>query len=163
MTNPLRKYKILTFTFLILAALGILIFRSYRYDWNPHYIDNKQVTIDKKLFSPDSSIAVVNYTLDVGARGTRPYKSLLRKNDYDNDLTTYTLPPELIVLKWVDNHKLNAIYDPNEIFRLGGMYTQLDFTKDTIIINDVFVIIKRRIKENRDSVFHENFGKYDEK
>jgi hypothetical protein len=159
----LKKLRKLTFSSLILVTLAILIFRSCRYAWNPHYMSNSEVSFDKKLFSPDSSIAVVNYTVDVGASGTRSYKSLLRKNDYDNDLTTYTLPPELVVLKWVDNNTLNAIYDPNEIFRLGGMQTELDFTKDTIIINDIFIVIKQRIKENRDSVFHQNFGRYNEK
>ncbi|RZJ18390.1 MAG: hypothetical protein EON51_17390 [Acinetobacter sp.] len=161
--KPLRKYKALTITLLTLVFLGILVFRSCRYDWNPHYLNNSEVAIDKKLFSPDSSVAVVNYTLDVGTRGTRTYKSLLREKDYDNELTRYTLPPELVVLKWIDNTTLAVKYDPNEIFRLGGQYTALDFTKDTIVVNEIFVVIKHRIKENRDSVFHENFGKYNKK
>jgi hypothetical protein len=159
----LRKYRTITITFLTLAFLGILILRSCRYDWNPHYVNNKAVRIYEKLFSPDSSIAVVSYSLDVGARGIRTYKSLLRIKDYDDELTQYTLPPELVVLKWVDNKRLDVKYDPNEIFRLGGQYTELDFTKDTIVVNEISVIIKQRVKENRDSVFHQNFGKYNKK
>lgn len=156
----MTKYRTITITFLTLAFLGIIIFRSCRYDWNAHYVDNKAVRIYEKLFSPDSSIAVVNYSLDVGARGIRTYKSLLREKDYDDELTQYMLPPELVVLKWVDNKRLDVKYDPNEVFRLGGQYTEFDFTKDTIVVNDIFVIIKQRVKENRDSVFHQNFGKY---
>lgn len=156
----MTKYRTITITFLTLAFLGIIIFRSCRYDWNPHYINNKAVQINEKLFSPDSSIAVVNYSLDVGARGIRNYKSLLREKNYDGELTQYTLPPELVVLKWVDNKRLNVKYDPNEVFRLGGQHTELDFTKDTIVVNDIFVIIKQRVKENCDSVFHRDLGKY---
>jgi len=139
---------------------GILIFRSCRYDWNPHYLNNSEVRIDGTLFSPDSSVAVVSYILDVGARGTRNYKSLLRKKDYDDELSQYTLPPELVVLKWVDNTRLDVKYDPNDIFRSGGQYTELDFTKDTLMVNEIFVVIKQRVKQNRDSVFYQNFGKY---
>ena len=142
----------------MLLILGILVFRSCRYDWNPHYIGNNEVRVYKKIFSPDSSIAVVNYSLDVGVRGFRTYKSLLREKDYDEELTQYTLPPQLVVLKWVDNKSLDVKYDPNEVFRLGGQYTELDFAKDTLVINGIFVIIKQRIKENRDSVYYRNFG-----
>jgi len=156
----MQKYKPLVFTLLISATLGVLVFRSCRYDWNPHYIGNKDVTIEKKLYSPDRSMAVVYYTLDVGARGTRSYKSLLAKDDYDHNLMTFNLPPEIVVLNWVDNKTLNVRYDPNEILNLGGTYTEIDFTKDSIVINGVSLIITQRIKENRDSVFHENFGKY---
>ena len=159
----MKKYRTFTFTLLILFAIGILIFRSCRYDWNPHYLGNSEVTIGKKLCSPDSSEAVANYSLHVGARGIRFYKSLLRKKDYSNDFTKYALPPEIVVLNWVDNRILNVKYDPNEILRLGEMHTELNFNKDTIVINDVSVIIKQRIKENSDSVFHQNFGKYYEK
>lgn len=156
----MTKYRTVTISFLTLAFLGIIIYRSCRYDWNAHYVNSKAVRIYEKLFSPDSSIAVVNYSLDVGARGIRTYKSLLREKDYDDELTQYTLPPELVVLKWVDNKRLDVRYDPNEVFRSGGQNTEFDFTKDTIVVNDIFVIIKQRVKENRDSVFHQNFGKY---
>lgn len=128
-TTPMMKYRKLAITFLILLAFGILIFRSFRYDWNPHYIDNNEVAIGKKLFSPDISIAVVYYTLDVGTRGIRPYKSLLRKKDYGYDMTKYSLPPQLVVLKWVDNRTLNVKYDPNEKIRIGGGLQNLTLHK----------------------------------
>jgi hypothetical protein len=149
------KYRPLIFILLISLTLGTLIFRSCRYDWSPHYINNKDVAISEKLYSPDRSIAVVYYILDVGARGTRLYKSLLTESNYDDELMTYNLPPEIIVLKWVDNKTINVRYDPNEIFRLGGTYSEMDYTKDTIIVNGVSLIIKERIKENRDSVFRD--------
>ncbi|WP_207531606.1 hypothetical protein [Desertivirga arenae] len=156
----MSKYSPLILILLISGILGTLIFRSCRYDWNPHYIGNKDVTVDRKLYSPDRKIAVVYYTLDVGVRGTRSYKSLLADDDYDNDLIRYTLPPEIVVLNWAGNRTLNVRYDPNEIFRLGGSYTEIDFSKDTIVINGVSLINKKRINENRDSVFYENSGKY---
>ena len=135
-------------TLLILATLGILIFRGCRYDWSPHYIDNNAVTMNERLFSPDSSVAVVYYTLDVGARGDRLYKSILRADDYDDELTKYNLPPEIVVVNWQDNQTLKVTYDPNEIYRLGGTHTDLDLTKDTIIVNGIkLVVTERKPKE----------------
>ncbi|WP_210490151.1 hypothetical protein [Rufibacter aurantiacus] len=159
-SNSVAKHKTSLITFLILMTLGTLIFRACRYYWSPHYIGNRAVEIDGKLYSPDSTAAVVFYTLDVGARGTRSYKSLLKEKDYDDELTAYNLPPEIVVEKWVDNKTLNVKYDPNEIYRLGGTHTDLDLTKDTVVVNDVFLVIKQRVKVNRDSVLHQNFGRY---
>lgn len=132
---------------LILSTLGLLVFKGCRYDWSPHYIDNSAVTIENKLYSPDSSIAVVYYTLDVGGRGIREYKSLLREKDYDNDLTIYNLPPEITVVKWLDNKTLNVRYDPSEIYRLGATASELDITKDTIIVNGVNLVMSERIQK----------------
>jgi hypothetical protein len=143
----MKKYRALILTLLILTTLGFLTFRSCRYDWSPHYIGNNALTINEKLFSPDSSVAVVYYTLDVGVRGDRLYKSLLRESDYDDELNKYILPPEIVVVNWVDNQTLNVKYDPNEIYRLGASYTDLDLTKDIILINGVKLIVIERISK----------------
>ncbi|WP_186756549.1 hypothetical protein [Echinicola salinicaeni] len=143
------KIKTFVFTALILMILGVLITRGCRFDWNPHYLDNNAIKINKKLYSPDSSIAVVYYTLDVGARGYRQYKSILREEDYDDELTTFNVPPEMVVVNWVDNHNLKVVYDLNEIYGLGGIHTDLDLTKDTIIINGIKLIVaERKTKES---------------
>ena len=106
------------------------------------------MTMNDRLFSPDSSVAVVYYTLDVGARGDRIYKSILRADDYDDELTTYNLPPEIVVVNWQDNQTLKVTYDPNEIYRLGGTHSDLDLTKDTIIVNGIkLVVTERKPKE----------------
>ncbi|MGY6741660.1 MAG: hypothetical protein ACXIUQ_02915 [Cecembia sp.] len=141
------KHRTLILTILIITTLGILTFRGCRYDWSPHYLDNNAVIINEKLFSPDSSASVVYYTLDVGARGNRLYKSLLKEIDYDGELKKHNLPPEIVVINWEDNGTLNVIYDPNEIYRLGALYSKLDLTKDTIYINGIKLIVRERISK----------------
>lgn len=138
-----KKNRALILALLILSIFGIIIFKGCRYDWSPHYIDNDAVTINEKLFSPDSSVTVVFHTLDVGARGDKLYKSLLRSNDYGGKLTTYNLPPEIVIVNWEDNQTLKVTYDPNEI-RLGGTHTNLDLTKDTINVNGINLIVTER-------------------
>ena len=143
------KQRSLIIAITIITILGILAFKGCRHDWSPHYLKNNAVTINEKLFSPDSSAAVVYYTLDVGARGDRLYKSLLREEDYDGKLTTFNLPPEIVVSNWVDNQTLNVKYDQNEIYRLGSVYSDLDLTKDTLIINGIKLIVtERKSKED---------------
>lgn len=111
----MRKYRILILTILILITVSILSYKSCRIFLNPHYIDNSALTINEKLNFPDSSIAVVYYTLDVGGRGDRLYKSLLRHEDYKNDISIFNLPPQVVVLRWLDNETLLVKHDTNEI------------------------------------------------
>jgi hypothetical protein len=59
----------------------------------------------------------------------------------------YNLPPELVVVKWVNNKMLAVKYDPNESLRLGGLVTDLDLTKDSLTRNGITLIVKERIKK----------------
>jgi hypothetical protein len=136
----------------ILAALLIAFFLSYKrikHFASPHYLDNEAVNIEHKLYSPDSSVAIVYYTLDVGARGIRDYKAVVRQSDYNDDLMTHNLPPELVVIKWIDNKTIEVKYDPNEPLRLGGLATDLDLERDTLTRNGVTFLVRERMeKEN---------------
>ena len=63
------------------------------------------------------------------------------------------LPPQLVVLGWTKNNTLSVQYNPNMALALGGGLTDLDLKKDTLERNGILIIIKERIRENRDSVF----------
>jgi hypothetical protein len=143
-----KTYKYL----FIIAALLIAFFLSYKrikHFVSPHYLDNEAVNIEHKLYSPDSAVAIVYYTLDVGARGIRDYKAVLRQSDYNDDLMINNLPPELVVIMWIDNKTLAVNYDPNEPLRLGGLSTDLDLKRDTLTRNGVTILVKERVeKEN---------------
>ncbi|MBA9079880.1 hypothetical protein [Rufibacter quisquiliarum] len=129
---------------LILVALSMGIWKSCRYDWNPHYFNNNAVQLDSLLYSPDSSKAVVYYTLDVGARGLRQYQTLLRKADFEDELTRFSLPPELIIQKWRSNDTLEVIYDQYEGYSKGGQITDLPLEKDTLTRNGATILIQER-------------------
>lgn len=141
----MRKYRPLILTIFILTILIILTYKSCRNFLTPHYVDNRAVTINEKLYSPDSSVFVLYYTLDVGAVGTRDYKSVLRQKDLTNDLSLYTLPPQIIVLKWLDNETLLVKHDTNEIYRVGANASDLELNRDTIPVNDIKLIVTERV------------------
>ncbi len=130
---------------LIIAGLGVGVWKSCKHDLNPHYLDNDAVQLDSLLYSPDSSKAVVYYTLDVGARGLRQYQTLLRKGDFDDKLTRFSLPPELVIQKWRSNDTLEVIYDEYEAYAKGGQITDLPLEKDTLERNGVSILLKERV------------------
>lgn len=123
----------------------ILTYKSCKYFWNPHYLDNKSVFIKNKLFSPDSTFAVIYYTLYAGVAGPRSYKSISKPNE--NYVYPNLLPEQIIVLGWHDEKTLFVKYDPNEPIRLGGGSTDLDLTRDTLKLNGVTVVIKERVQK----------------
>ena len=129
---------------LIIAVLGVGVWKSCRYDWNPHYLENDAVQLDSLLYSPDSSKAVVYYTLDVGARGLRQYQTLLRIADFEDQLTRFSLPPELVVQKWRSSDTLEVIYDEYEGYSKGGQITDLPLEKDTLALNGATILIQDR-------------------
>ena len=153
------KSKIL----LIISILTIIVifpYKSFHHFINPHYLDNIGVTIDDELFSSDSSSSVLYYTLDIGARGTASYQTIISNKNYGDNLMKYNLPPQLIILGWTSDNKLLVEYNPNMAFHTGGGLTDLNLKKDTLERNGVEIIIKKRVRENRDSVVYQNFGQY---
>ena len=141
----MKRFLISIIPILIVAALGMGIWKSCKYDLNPHYLNNDAVQLDSLLYSPDSSKAVVYYTLDVGARGLRQYQTLLRKGDFDDKLTRFSLPPELVIQKWRSNDTLEVIYDEYEVFAKGGQITDLPLEKDTLARNGVTILVQERV------------------
>jgi hypothetical protein len=141
----MRKHRVLILTVVILTILTILSYKGCRNFLTPHYIDNSAVTVNEKLYSPDSSIFVLYYTLDVGAVGYRDYKSVLRQKDLTNDLSLYNLPPQIIIIKWLDNETLLVKHDTNEIYRVGANASELELYKDTIPINSIKLIVTERV------------------
>jgi hypothetical protein len=136
----MKRALIYTFVIFFLALTA----RSCRHMMRVHYLDNDAVRTDSLLYSPDSNYLVIYYTLDVGARGAREYKSLIHKNEFESDLLDNNLPEQLVVKRWFNDTIIEVIYDTNELFRLGGM-TDLDLSRDTLKRNNITIVVKDRI------------------
>ncbi len=128
----------------IAVILGMVTWKSCRYAWNPHYAANEAVCMGNKLYNADSSAAVVNYTLDIGARGIADYKTLLRTRDYQGDLAKFMLPVEYIEPKWRGLDTLEVIYNEAEAFLRGGNTTSIQKEKDIVTLNGIVITIKER-------------------
>jgi hypothetical protein len=123
----------------------VATWKGCRYDWNPHYASNKDVRMHfHPLYNTDSSVAVVGYTLDVGARGDRDYTTLLRKEDYQGDLAAFMLPVEYTEPAWRGKDTLEVVYEEEEAFRRGGNTTHVPKERDTVLLNGVVILVKER-------------------
>ena len=138
----------------IAAAASIATFKSCRYDWNPHYLSNEAIQVNKIIYSPDSTAAVVNYTLDIGARGFAEYQTVLKTSDFQHDLSKFLLPAEYTSLKWRSKDTLEVVFD--EYAGLGGPLTNLDRTNDVVSQNGITIIVIER-KTNKKEMLRKEF------
>lgn len=113
--------------------------------------------VGRSLFNRDSSVAIVYYTLDIGARGTADYQTILRKDDYDGDLSKFLLPNEYISPKWRGTDTLEVVYD--EYIGMGGPLTNMDRSRDTVSRNGVVIIVKER-RMNKEEMLKKDYPEF---
>ena len=135
---------------IISAAALVGVFRSCRYDWNPHYLNNEAVEVNKIVYNNDSSAAVINYTLDIGARGFAEYQAVLKKTDFQHDLSKFLLPAEYTSLKWRGNDTLEVVFDEYAGYEIAGPLTNLDLNSDVLARNGVTIVVTERKMNKKD-------------
>ena len=71
-------------------------------------------------FSPDSSMLLINYSLDLGAFGYgQAGTAILKLSDTTKNLRDFCLPNTLTRLKWLDNQTISAQFDILPSLRTG--------------------------------------------
>ncbi|ACU07664.1 hypothetical protein FIC_01216 [Flavobacteriaceae bacterium 3519-10] len=71
-------------------------------------------------FSPDSSMLLINYSLDLGAFGYgQSGTAILKLSDTTKNLRDFSLPNTLTRLKWLDNQTISAQFDILPSLRTG--------------------------------------------
>jgi len=70
--------------------------------------------------SPDKSMILINYRLELGGFGDGAAKTaVLKTADTTRDLTPFSLPVELINTKWIGNNEVSAQVDIVPLLRAG--------------------------------------------
>ncbi|WP_443939346.1 hypothetical protein [Pedobacter sp. MW01-1-1] len=78
-------------------------------------------------FSPDSSMLLINYSLDLGAFGYgQSGTAILKLSDTTKNLRDFSLPNTLTRLKWLDNQTISAQFDILPSLRTGEKITLTD-------------------------------------
>jgi len=78
-------------------------------------------------FSPDSSMLLINYSLDLGAFGYgQSGTAILKLSDTTKNLRDFSLPNTLTRLKWLDNQTISAQFDILPSLRSGDKITLTD-------------------------------------
>lgn len=71
-------------------------------------------------FSPDGSMLLINYSLDLGAFGYgQSGTAILKLTDTTKNLREFSLPNTLIRVKWLDNKNISAQFDILPSLRTG--------------------------------------------
>lgn len=74
-------------------------------------------------FSTDSSMVLINYSIDLGAFGYgQSETALLKISDTNKNLTEFSLPNTMINVKWIDNQTISAQYDIFPYLRTGEKF-----------------------------------------
>jgi hypothetical protein len=78
-------------------------------------------------FSPDSSMLLINYGLDLGAFGYgQSGTAILKLSDTTKNLRDFSLPNTLTRLKWLDNQTISAQFDILPSLRTGEKISLTD-------------------------------------
>jgi hypothetical protein len=94
-------------THIISLAVIVLLFSC----GEGHVITNNAVELQEVKYNQSHDYCVVTYTLDVGARGTRLYKSLLKTENLDGNLLEENIPTGVSDIKWLDNRTASVQYN----------------------------------------------------
>lgn len=88
-----------------------------------------------RVYSPDSSMLLLDYGIKLGALGVAPGgKAILKPNDTTKDLRLFSIPMSLLSIKWLNNQTITGTYDVYPLLRDG---IKVDTTE--IKINNVQV------------------------
>ena len=76
-----------------------------------HVITNNAVEIQEIEYNRSRDYCLVTYVLDVGARGTGLYKSIVRTEDLNDNLLNGHLPTGVSKSQWLDNRTVSIEYN----------------------------------------------------
>lgn len=123
--------------FSLLVTTTILSSCLYEERKKEIFISDSDFVENRKSFSPDSTMVLLNYGIDLGAfgygqRGT----AILKSTEINSELNQFTLPNVYTDVKWLSNKTVEAKFDIIPSIRSGQKIN----LKDTLI-NDVVVKI----------------------
>jgi hypothetical protein len=91
------------------------------------FITDQDYVENYREFSPDSSMLLINYSLDLGAFGYgQSGTAILKLSDTTKNLRDFSLPNTLTRLKWLDNQNISAQFDILPSLRSGEKNTLTD-------------------------------------
>ncbi len=90
-------------------------------------MSDKDFVENERVYSPDSSMFILNYCLDLGAYDYgQGGAAILKLTDAKKNLRDYTIPNTLTRLTWIDNQTISAKYDILPSLRSGEKLTLND-------------------------------------
>jgi len=112
-----------------------------------HVITNPAVELKELKYNRSHDYCIVTYILDVGARGERLYKSLLKTKDLDGNLLKGHLPTGIENVQWLNNRTVNVEYNSSiESLNASGNQELIPLfqKRDTVQVGEIkFLVVSR--------------------
>jgi hypothetical protein len=84
------------------------------------YLTDKDYVENSREYSPDSSMLLISYSIDLGALGYgQTGTAILSLSDTTKNLREFTIPNTLTKVKWIDNKTISAHFDIIPSLRIG--------------------------------------------
>lgn len=116
----------------ILILVSLYSCNLYDYRKKEVLITDKDYVENYREYSPDSSMLLINYSIDLGAFGYgQAGTAILKLEDTTKNLRQFSLPNTLTRVKWLDNKNISAQLDILTYLRSGETIN----IKDTIVNN----------------------------
>lgn len=104
----------------ITYILILIVLTSCNYVSSQVFITDRDFVENNRQYSPDKSMLILDYSLDIGAFGfAKGGKAVLKISDLSKNLKQFNLPDNLIKVKWVDNKTISARIDIIPSIRSG--------------------------------------------
>lgn len=88
------------------------------------FITDNDYVENYREISPDGSMVLINYSLDLGAFGYgQSGTAILRLEDTTKNLRNFSIPNTLTKVKWIDNQNISAHFDILPSLRTGEKIT----------------------------------------
>ncbi|HYH16433.1 MAG TPA: hypothetical protein VD794_14490 [Flavisolibacter sp.] len=114
---------------------------------NEHKITSNAVELQEIKYNRNHNYCFVTYSLDVGARGTRLYKTLMSTKELGGNLLQGHLPTGVVFKEWLNDSIIHVAYDPYlEGLNATGNKGLIDTfkSKDTVSVQQVTFIVTER-------------------
>jgi len=95
----------------LIQVIGLVVILLLFGCGEDHVITNNAVELQELKYNGSHDYCIVTYSLDVGARGSRLYRSLLKTENLDGNLLEGHLPTGVTGIRWLDNRTASVEYD----------------------------------------------------
>jgi hypothetical protein len=119
---------------MILTVLSSCIFSDNKK--NEVHITDKDYKENYREYSPDKSMLLLDYSIDIGAFGYgQGGIAILKLSDTTLNLRQFSLPDSFSRVKWIDNKNISAQIDILPYLRSGKKIKMKDFVFNGVNIN----------------------------
>lgn len=121
----------------LLALIAVLVYANLE---PAQYLTDKDILVNKKIFSPDENYVILNYVYDIGALGyTTMFTAVVPVKDESENLSKFRLPIAYKKAKWLSNDSIAVEVDIRPY-----LAKMKEFKQEVLRIGDIRIIVQTK-------------------